>query len=430
MSDNKGLFSLTIYDSINAMEEICNKYGFNSSEIELFLPIYYPVAIVRMNMEERVFEDIEEIPYTILRLINLGMTDVTSISTITGLNKDYISSMIKIMHAVRQVTDDGHLTDTGLNSIKEKKNIQLKTVEQLFQIDTLTGDIIKQKQIVDETELYGVKETSEHMIRLIGLPGVDSDYIKKQIINDNSEIYLEKKGDDIHSNVEKINRVDYVETKYARAYILRFRNDLEKPLIFSNRIDKTCKDFKQKFSYQAYFAWTKEQVKDYGLETETISIWKNQSAKKSIKSLLSLVDERNNKFIQKEDFPEKIRYIIKEFFPLEIGLEDLEQSNNYLFELNILPRMITKCNGSLIRLLRLLSRKGTCYLSSEKTNGRMIKIYTNDEQIMDLLKSFDNNMRFISMKDLRTMLLNNFGAYKGDNLVNELLLYLKKNNQS
>ncbi len=43
------------------------------ARVELFTEVYYPIAILEMEISETTFEDFDIVPLTVLRFINLGL---------------------------------------------------------------------------------------------------------------------------------------------------------------------------------------------------------------------------------------------------------------------------------------------------------------------------------------------------------------------
>ena len=62
-------------EAMNALDDIHEKYKMlPSTDIEKFAPVYYPIAIIEMNLDEMTFEDFESVQFSILNLFSLGIT--------------------------------------------------------------------------------------------------------------------------------------------------------------------------------------------------------------------------------------------------------------------------------------------------------------------------------------------------------------------
>lgn len=134
-------------------------------KVDRIVPIYYPIAVVEMEMGERSMEDFETIEYVILKLFASGITAVNLLSSLTGLDKTYVEEILKMLYSYGHIVD-GKITPLGLESVKHRARITLKRSKQKFQIDAMNGNLLKVKETISESQMSEIDETNVHYAHL------------------------------------------------------------------------------------------------------------------------------------------------------------------------------------------------------------------------------------------------------------------------
>ena len=128
------------FDSINDdLTDIMIQYPkITYNYIERFAPIYYPIAMIEVDLNERSFEDFEAIQLIVLKLYALGLNTPEKIANAAGLNSNYVRRMLKVLAGYGHIAD-GKVTELGKESITKGKKIELKRTASRFQVNALNG---------------------------------------------------------------------------------------------------------------------------------------------------------------------------------------------------------------------------------------------------------------------------------------------------
>ena len=160
-------------EAMIALDDIHEKYGkLPSTDIEKFAPVYYPIAIVEMNLDEVSFEDFESVQFAVLSLAELGITDYQVIARTLGLSPHYVFKLMRLLNGYGHMDENG-ITELGKESIHTGKKIVKARVWQKFQVDALNGTLLKVEQAVTEDMLNDRSETRlavGHLDYLDGMP--------------------------------------------------------------------------------------------------------------------------------------------------------------------------------------------------------------------------------------------------------------------
>ena len=111
-----------------------------AGSIEFFSQIYYPIAIVEMELIEKSFEDFSVFKMTILELFKLSITSPTVIGDTIGLSPRFVETMIGQLETYGYI-NNGKVTELGNESLVEKQILFHE--KQKFKIDGLNGNLIK-----------------------------------------------------------------------------------------------------------------------------------------------------------------------------------------------------------------------------------------------------------------------------------------------
>lgn len=231
-----------------AFREILDKYrNISISDVEMFTAVYYPIAIIEMNIDEKTFEDFETVQLTVLRLYSLGQTSHEAIADLMGLSPNYVFKILRLLHGYGFIDDSG-VTAMGKDSLAAGKKIIESPVLQKFQVDALNGDLIKVNRIIADNTLNSKDSTNFYIGHLDYMDGISVNSINEQLKGQNYNSYIKSGENVLNRNIISINDVKCVEVDYAKCYMMKFNRE-DKPVIFSKRYDSSKIERTERFSW-------------------------------------------------------------------------------------------------------------------------------------------------------------------------------------
>lgn len=222
--------------------------GIYLEDIELFTQVYYPIALLEMDLKEVTFEDFELVQLSILHLYYLGVRDSGKISSTLGIPVSYVNQVIQLMYGYGYI-ESGEVTQLGVKSLTEKRKIGLNSVKQRLYADALTCDLIRIQQQPFEEALI---EKDYLNINIVCVPhehGTTVEYINEQLCARDFTEYKKYKGEVLNSNVSDICNVECIDILYVNAYMMKLQS-VPDPLIFINYWDKNTEDIKKRNTWQ------------------------------------------------------------------------------------------------------------------------------------------------------------------------------------
>lgn len=237
MSDTDVTKKIFLLDSI--IYELCNNYNYiTPDKITNFASVFYPIANIELEMQERTFEDFEPVQLAVLKLMNLGYKNPKVLSKLLGLNAIYIGKIQKLLFGYQLIDDSDNVTSLGKESLKANKKIQLVNTKQIFQLDPINGTLIKLDNAIQK-DRFRAKGSLPTRVAIIDYPDfIDSDIIVSNVTNDDFRSIMAQKNGILNTNVEKITSIKCLEVVYIKSYVV-FLKGVEEPLIFSKREDFT-----------------------------------------------------------------------------------------------------------------------------------------------------------------------------------------------
>ena len=237
MSDNIEKSNVTAHLPYNStyiknLNAILDQYeNIPKDDIIFFFPVFYPIAILDIMMEENDFEDFDFINWSVLRIISLGICDSEVISKTLGMSKVYIDNIIKILLGYGYIDEKFQLSELGKMSLSQRKKITKHKSAQKFQADALSGRLIKVNENTIESNLKDPMETT------VKVPHIDyrgaviqESEIEKKIKNSPQD-YLKERGSFLNVNVVNIESIKLDSVKYCRCYLMKLKN--HEPVIFN-----------------------------------------------------------------------------------------------------------------------------------------------------------------------------------------------------
>ncbi len=401
-------------EALAALDDIHEKYKkLPSTDIEKFAPVYYPIAIVEMNLDEVTFEDFESVQYTILQLISLGVNDYAIIAETLGLSPNYVFKMIRLLNGYGHLDGNG-ITQLGMDSIRSGQKIVKAQVWQKFQLDALNGTLLRVDQTITENMLNDREQTNITIGHLDYLDGMPVQEISTQLAKSNLSKYVQQKSGIINTNVTKINDVRCVEVKYARCYLMKVRN-CDEPIVFAKRYDSSKEDVKERFSWQPFSIKNAVLAQKYGFEPDVP--FNSDVARKYVGQLYSMLIERGKKV----NLVEEIQYAMQKVYRFEAaGVEIARTDGVVVPTVNIDERAFRIYRSWIINFLIGIQNDGEYLITNEKLYGHVISLRTESLMMLDLAELIVDKMRKHGKANVVKRIKDKYKDYEGNDLMQRI----------
>lgn len=418
--DQKQQNRITKNEALAALDDIHEKYKrLPSTDIEKFAPVYYPIAIVEMNLDEMSFEDFESVQYSILKLVSLGVLDHRVIAETLGLSSNYVFKVIRLLNGYGHM-DGGGITQLGLDSLRSGQKIVKSQVRQKFQLDALNGTLLKVEQTITETMLNDREQTNITIGHLDYLDGMPVKEISDQLAKNNISRYVHQKAGIINTNVTGINDVRCTEIKYARCYLMKVRN-CEEPIVFAKRYDGSKKEVKERFSWRPFSVKSKAVLDKYGFEQDIP--FNSETAKKYVGQLYQMLLEREKKV----NLVQEIQYAMRKVYPFEeAGVEIARTEGIVVPTVNIDESAFRIYRSWILNFLIGLQNDGEYLITNEKLYGHVISLRTESLKMLDLAELLDACVQKYGKGNVVKRIKNQFKDYEGSDLIDRIEKELKK----
>ncbi len=399
-------------EAMNALDDIHEKYKMlPSTDIEKFAPVYYPIAIIEMNLDEMTFEDFESVQFSILNLFSLGITDYKIIAETLGLSPNYVFKIIRLLNGYGHLDEKG-ITQIGLDSIHSGKKIVKSQVWQKFQVDALNGTLLKVEQAITENMLNDRDQTRITVGHLNYLDGMSVEEISSQLTKNNCSTYIRQKSSILNTNVTAINDVRCVEVKYAKCYMMKLRN-CDEPVVFAKRYDSTQKEIKDRFSWEPFSIKSKNLLDKYGFEKDIP--FSTEIAKKYVGQLFQLMMQRADKV----NLIEEIKKTMECVYPFEESGVQIARTDGVIVPtVNIDERSFMKYRGWIINFLIGIQQDGEYLITHERLFGNVISLRTESLMILDVADKLEKKIKAHGKVEIIKRLKNKYKDYEGkENLI-------------
>ncbi len=401
-------------EALSALDEIHEKYKkLPSTDIEKFAPVYYPIALVEMNLDEISFEDFESVQFSVLNIISLGILDSNVIAETLGLSSNYVSKVIRLLSGYGHIDKNG-ITELGKESIKSGQKILKTQVWQKFQLDALNGTLLRVEQAVTENMLNDRDQTNITIGHLDYLEGMPLQEISSQLAKNNLSTYLKEKDNIINTNVSKINDVRCMEVKYARCYMMKVRN-CDEPIVFAKRYDSSKKNVRDRFSWQPFSVKNMSIIEKYGFEIDTP--FNTEVATKYVGHIYELLLQREKKVNLIEEIPYAMSKVYK--FS-DSGVEIARTDGVVVPTVNITERAFKIFRTWILNFLIGIQNDGEYLITNEKLYGHVISLRSDSLLIMDTGELLVDRVNHFGKTEVVKRIRDKYKDYEGDGLINSI----------
>jgi hypothetical protein len=406
-------------EAVEVLDDICLRYPrIHPRNVERFAPVYYPIAMVEMELDEQTFEDFETVQLTILRLTALGIHDHHIIAQTLGLSPNYVYKVMRLLMGYGHI-DEGGITALGRESLSREKKIVTTRTVQKFQVDGLNGTLLKVQHCVTEGMLNEKEETVYSISHLNYLDGMSADVLVQQLTGD-TDGYLNQKSGILHTNVIRIHSARCTQIKYAKAYLLKLL-DQPDPVVFAKRYDKNQKDMKDRFSWQPFSVHNARVISQLGFEPSTpIS---TAQALSYIRQLYSMMVEHSGKV----ELEEEVRKAVLRVYPFEEEyIRILPHSTSEGVIAVVSDAAVKQYRGWLVSFLLGIHRDGEYLVTNEHLYGHMISLRINGVKLKYLARLLTEAVEKRDRAEIFKLLREKFKDHNGETpLLEDMITLLR-----
>lgn len=399
------------FDSINDdLTDIMIQYpNISYNYIERFAPIYYPIAMIEVDLNERSFEDFEAIQLIVLKLYALGLNTPDKIASAAGLNSNYVRRMLKVLAGYGHIAD-GKVTELGKESIAKGKKIELKRTASRFQVNALNGQFIKVKDVISDKQLDTIDETRFSVAHMTALSGASTQYLVEQIQNERYKDYVLNKRGVLNINADSINNIRFVGLEYALSYVLKLKGC--QPVILTKRYDSTQKEFSERIKWKP-FSISDSNLKKYGIGTTAPQ--STTLEQEYIDKTIRLIDEAAKERIT----PDKYEEMLTNAYPFNLShMRKNVQTHRAIYEANSLS--IHRYNGKLLHMLKDFGERNVSIFSNDKLFGNMLYVVPGAE-VSVVANQFVDKINDLGWRRVRNYLDDQFESDKDyENLLSDI----------
>ena len=237
----------------------------NHGKVEYFAGLLCPVSTADAEVIERTRAEYDTIEFIVLQFYRIGITKASHIAEFTGLETEMIKNVLDILENSYHHIKNGQITEEGLQSLKDEKNIQCFQTTKQVQFECITGTVVLPSlfQTLSSIEAYYFLKDPDSIRRIM-----PKHYIERDIRNDilkNFEAH--KLRGTIERNVEKILDVTVSYCNYTEAFLIKYdflphpfllfavqgaKNILWMPVAISESTAKEMEKRKLEFGYRNF----------------------------------------------------------------------------------------------------------------------------------------------------------------------------------
>lgn len=227
--------------------------GIEIDDVECLVSVYYPIAVVEMELQEQTLEDMEGIERAVLELCRIGITDPAVITRTLGLGSSttYITRIMRSLYGVGLLNKDHSLTNTASEALEEDRKIVTVLTRQLFQADALNGTLLRVDELVDE---YTIAERTETRAIIGILDSADSAETSRltEGLREDASRYIHRPEGFLNTNIIRIENVYLDHMAYARGYLLKL-GSADHAIVLLKRYDRYKPFEKRTCDWRAMF---------------------------------------------------------------------------------------------------------------------------------------------------------------------------------
>jgi hypothetical protein len=374
-----------------AFREIRKKYPKIKAENIIFAGmVFYPIALIDIEVNERSFEDFDIVELTILKFICQGMK-ANEIATFIGLPVNYVNKMIYLLQGYGHVDKYGKITDLGKESIQKEEKIILKESRQKVQMDILNLAMISKNEQINGYSLYERKDACDWNVGVLAGPsGLNAEDIAQILYNAGYDEILKRGRGVLHVNVNEILKIECLKLEYAKCCMLQLEG-MDMPVIFGKRY-LNVEDVGERFPWLPFSVNTVADIERYDFPKNTMISTNSNTYVYSVKSKFDKLREQTIMKMKETSMEENKLELSKIFIQTNMkkifGLHNCE----------ILPRSesvilraadLENYTKTVFNLLYTLGKEGKCPVVSDTFCGMVITVIPGEDIILLVKKLVD-----------------------------------------
>lgn len=194
--------------------------------------VYYPIALLRMKLEEYSYEDFSIVEQSILMFYACGITTAEEICKWMSLPSiRYVQERLALLRA-EGLIENGALTKMGKESLNIGQKKKLFDTAQVFQADGITGFLLPKDFQQREEFLVDRQRTSPMFPHLMHADSIALDTVRKAIEGpEKIRNYKRYRKSILNVNVNQVIDVQPEEIKYKKVMVAFF-DGTSSPIVF------------------------------------------------------------------------------------------------------------------------------------------------------------------------------------------------------
>lgn len=379
-----------------AIEDILREYPeINVKDIKLFAPVYYPIADIEIDFEEKKFEDFESVQLTVLKLLNIGHKSHETIASLMGLTPFYVEKVINVLCGFGHVDTNLNVTALGAESILNGKKITAVRAVQRFQLDALALNLIRLDETVTRKSIIDKDKLSRDIMVLDYADAVSKDYIIKELKSDDFARLLASKHKVLNANVKSINKISCLGIRYVQAYLLKLNG--HEPMFFSERENFTKKG-RKKYSWLPFADITGWVAKYLGLEN--LPVYSEYISQKILDTVALLEKETTTDKTDENIQNEMAAMVAKNDYGFDPKFIDCDYDSAHIVIKSKLAFL--KVNFDTVILLRSMAENGAYLTTNKKLRGLLIKVFSTDSEVLSAAEKLLRILQAQGNDDIKT----------------------------
>ena len=408
------------FDSI--IREILREYpSLCVDDICFAVPVYYPIALIELKIEEKLFEEFDGVEYELLQFINDIGPDVETLSETMGLDVSFVKKMMTVMAGTGLITDNG-LSESGKESLSAGTKISTEVIGQTFQMDAVNLNLLRLEELVNEGELTKRQDTNNNYNLLNCWHSVSIEKLDSQLKSLDPKEFIVSEKELLPPNIHGIQSKRCKGLRYTKSCLLGINYKIgntkkERPIIFGKRklISQVDGNEGKRFSRWIPFSVPDEILKEkYGFPASIrishslmINNLYNDVRHKNNHEMCSVWDSKNEERINVDGF-ENTLSLYKQHLKYNqidpdshIDYKTLENRNVYqAIYIKIYMDTRIRRPSMLLNWLQNLSKQKAIVCAQLGWKGGIMVITTEDD---DLLKLCNEVKDYVEQRSFETV---------------------------
>ncbi len=403
------------YDDVNRdLSSILNTYpSINFTNLEFFIPVYYPIALVELDTIEESFEDFEMIELAVLKLINLGCSNASEISKLLAIDEKYVLRMMKLLTGYGHL-QDGYVTEIGRRSLVEERKIEKKAGKQLFQVNALNGTIMKLEDVISERQLIDKEYTRFRVSHIMNMDGVQTQDLMEQLTGEGYYQNFVESGKNEVVNLVGIQDIRFKEIQYAYSYLLKLKGSF--PMVFSKRYNRNKRKMEEKLKWVPLSVSNPKIISELNL-SDTVPVM-TKLEEQMIEKTIGLLNVKLQG-ISLEEMRQTYMDALDSLYPFDFSHCKFVQSKNGCnFLVN--EQAFSSYGKSLLPILTYMGRFQKYMFTRDMFYGTIVNIRSDSSFLDELCKKLIQKMDEYGEKRVRNILNNKSLDFDGKNVIYEI----------